>query len=149
MPSTPVDAHLDLSDPDLLADHLPLDEFAWLRRNEPIRWNPQDSVAAYGDAGFWALTRHVDVAAVTRSLGWSVEANSAFVRRLDPSDPTGESTKNLLLCMDPPRHTRGVGWETGASRRVPSPAWRTICASRLIGSFGRPSVKARAISWWT
>jgi cholest-4-en-3-one 26-monooxygenase len=35
-----------------------------------------------------------------------VEANSAFVRRLDPSDPTGESTKNLLLCMDPPRHTR-------------------------------------------
>jgi cholest-4-en-3-one 26-monooxygenase len=30
---------------------------------------------------------------------------------LDESDPTGESTKNLLLCMDPPRHTRvrGVG----------------------------------------
>ena len=27
MPSTPVDARLDLSDPDLLADHLPLDEF--------------------------------------------------------------------------------------------------------------------------
>jgi cholest-4-en-3-one 26-monooxygenase len=106
VPVTPVDTDLDLSDPDLLADHLPLDEFAWLRRNQPVRWNPQDSVAAYGDSGFWALTRHVDVSAVTRSLGWSVEANSAFVRRLDPSDPTGESTKNLLLCMDPPRHTR-------------------------------------------
>jgi cholest-4-en-3-one 26-monooxygenase len=106
VPSTPVDAHLDLSDPDLLADHLPSDEFAWLRRNQPVRWNPQASVAAYGDEGFWALTRHADVTAVTRSLGWSVEANSAFVRRLDESDPTGESTKNLLLCMDPPRHTR-------------------------------------------
>ena len=106
MPSPPVDARLDLSDPDLLADHLPLDEFAWLRRNQPIRWNPQPSMAAYGDTGFWALTRHADVTAVTRSLGWSVEANSAFVRRLDESDPTGESTKNLLLCMDPPRHTR-------------------------------------------
>jgi cholest-4-en-3-one 26-monooxygenase len=106
VPSTPVDARLDLTDPDLLADHLPLDEFAWLRRNQPIRWNPQPSLAAYGDAGFWALTRHADVTAVTRSLGWSVEANSAFVRRLDESDPTGESTKNLLLCMDPPRHTR-------------------------------------------
>ena len=35
-----------------------------------------------------------------------METNSAFVRRLDESDPTGESTKNLLLCMDPPRHTR-------------------------------------------
>ena len=32
--------------------------------------------------------------------------HSAFVRRLDESDPTGESTKDLLLCMDPPRHTR-------------------------------------------
>jgi cholest-4-en-3-one 26-monooxygenase len=106
VPSTPVDAGLDLSDPDLVADHLPLDEFAWLRRNQPVRWNPQPSAAAYGDAGFWALTRHADVTAVTRGLEWSVEANSAFVRRLDESDPTGESTKNLLLCMDPPRHTR-------------------------------------------
>jgi cholest-4-en-3-one 26-monooxygenase len=101
-----VDARLDLSDPDLLADHLPLDEFAWLRLNQPIRWNPQPSTAGYGDDGFWALTRHAEVTAVTRGLGWSVEANSAFVRRLDESDPTGESTKNLLLCMDPPRHTR-------------------------------------------
>ena len=63
-------------------------------------------MAAYGDGGFWAVTRHADVTAVTRSPEWSVEANSAFVRRLDESDPTGESTKNLLLCMDPPRHTR-------------------------------------------
>jgi cholest-4-en-3-one 26-monooxygenase len=106
VPSTPVDSHLDLSDPDLLADHLPLGEFAWLRRNQPIRWNPQPSAAGYGDAGFWALTRHADVSAVTRSPGWSVETKSAFVRRLDESDSTGESTKNLLLCMDPPRHTR-------------------------------------------
>ena len=106
MPSTPVDARLDLSDPDLLADHLPLDEFAWLRQHEPIRWNPQASEGGYGDGGFWALTRHADVTAVTRSPEWSVEAHSAFVRRLDESDPTGESTKNLLLCMDPPRHTR-------------------------------------------
>jgi len=103
---TPVDADFDLSDPDLVADRLPLDEFAWLRRNRPVRWNPQPSMAAYGDDGFWALTRHADVTEVTRSPAWSAEANSAFIRRLDESDPTGESTKNLLLCMDPPRHTR-------------------------------------------
>jgi cholest-4-en-3-one 26-monooxygenase len=103
---TPVDDRLDLSDPDLLADHLPLDEFAWLRRNQPVRWNNQDASGAYGDGGFWAVTRHADVTAVNRNPSWSVETNSAFVRRLDESDPTGESTKNLLLCMDPPRHTR-------------------------------------------
>jgi cholest-4-en-3-one 26-monooxygenase len=106
VPSTPVDAQLDLSDPDLLAHRLPLGEFAWLRRHQPIRWNPQPPQAGYGDAGYWAITRHADVTAVTRGVGWSVEANSSFVRRLDESDPTGESTKNLLLCMDPPRHTR-------------------------------------------
>jgi len=106
VPSTPVDAQLDLSDPDLLAHRLPLGEFAWLRRHQPIRWNPQPPLAGYGDAGYWAITRHADVTAVTRGVGWSVETNSSFVRRLDESDPTGESTKNLLLCMDPPRHTR-------------------------------------------
>src|ERR1700677_2223164 len=47
----PVDDRHDLSDPDLLADHLPLDEFAWLRRNEPVRWNPQTTAGAYGDGG--------------------------------------------------------------------------------------------------
>jgi cholest-4-en-3-one 26-monooxygenase len=105
--TTPVDAGLDLSDPDLLADRLPLDEFAWLRRHEPVRWNPQPADGSYhDDGGFWAVTRHADVTAVTRSTEWSVETNSAFVRRLDASDPTGASTKNLLLCMDPPRHTR-------------------------------------------
>ena len=106
MSLTPVDDRLDLSDPDLLADHLPLDEFAWLRQNQPARWNPQIASGAYGDGGFWAVTRHADVTAINRSSGWSVETNSAFVRRLDETDPTGESTKNLLLCMDPPRHTR-------------------------------------------
>ena len=47
MTPTPVDARLDLSDPVLLADRLPLEEFAWLRRNEPVRWNPQSDDDAY------------------------------------------------------------------------------------------------------
>ena len=147
MPSTPVDARLDLSDPDLLADHLPLDEFAWLRRNQPIRWNPQASMAGYGDAGFWALTRHADVTAVTRSPGWSVEANSAFVRRLDESDPTGESTKNLLLCMDPPRHTRvrRVGNRCFTPRALAG-LEDELYANEPTGSSGLPSTSARATS---
>ena len=145
MPSTPVDPGLDLSDPDLVADHLPLDEFAWLRRHQPVRWNPQPSVAAYGDDGFWAVTRHADLAAVTRGLEWSVEANSAFVRRLDESDPTGESTKNLLLCMDPPRHTRAQGWQP-VLHPAPWPGWRTNSANGRTGSCGRPSRTARATS---
>jgi cholest-4-en-3-one 26-monooxygenase len=103
----------DLSDPDLLADRLPLDEFAQLRQHDPVHWNAQDPVVSgHGDGGFWAVTRHADVTAVSIARGgWSVEQNSAFVRHLDASDAAREGTKDLLLCMDPPRHTRvrGVG----------------------------------------
>ena len=67
-------------------------------------------MAAYGDGGFWALTSHADVTAVTRAPGWSVEAHSAFVRRLDESDPTGETTKDLLVHGPPVAHrVRRVG----------------------------------------
>ena len=50
---------------------------------------PASLHGGYGDGGFWALTRHADVTAVTRSPGWSVEANSAFVRPLDDVRPDG------------------------------------------------------------
>jgi cholest-4-en-3-one 26-monooxygenase len=104
----------DLTDPDILADRLPLDEFDYLRREAPVFWNAQDpSASGHHDAGFWAITRHGDVKAVsTARTGWSAEENSAFVRLLDASDAARETTKELLLCMDPPRHTRVRGVAT-------------------------------------
>jgi hypothetical protein len=52
----------DLTDPDILADRLPLDEFAYLREKAPVFWNAQDPAASgHDDGGFWALTRHADV----------------------------------------------------------------------------------------
>ena len=104
----PVPPGFDLTDPDLLADRLPLDEFAFLRQESPVFWNAQDpATSGHHDGGFWAITRYVDVKALsTARTGWSVEENSAFVRLLDPSDLAREGTKELLLCMDPPRHTR-------------------------------------------
>lgn len=104
----------DLTDPDILADRLPLDEFAYLRQEAPVFWNIQDPAASgHHDGGFWALTRHADVKAVsTARTGWSAEENSAFVRLLDTSDAARDSMKELLLCMDPPRHTRVRGVAT-------------------------------------
>ena len=53
------------------------------------------------DGGFWALTRHADIKAVSSARhGWSVEEDSAFVRLLDPSDLARETSKELLLCME-------------------------------------------------
>ena len=65
VPSTPVDARFDLSDPDLIADHLPLEEFAWLRRNQPVRWNPQPPEAGYGDGEIAEIVGHVALSVFT------------------------------------------------------------------------------------
>ena len=106
--TTVVPPGFDLTDPDILADRLPLDEFAYLRQHAPVFWNAQArDLSGHDDGGFWALTRYDDVKAVsTARSGWSVEQDSAFVRLLDQSDAARDTTKELLLCMDPPRHTR-------------------------------------------
>lgn len=98
----------DLTDPDILADRLPLDEFAYLREHSPVFWNAQTPrLSGHRDGGFWALTRHDDVKAVSIARsGWSAEKESAFVRLLDQSEVAKDTTKELLLCMDPPRHNR-------------------------------------------
>jgi cholest-4-en-3-one 26-monooxygenase len=114
MTSIVVPPGFDLTDPDILADRLPLDEFAYLRAESPVFWNAQDPVdSGHHDAGFWAITRHADIKAVsTARTGWSAEKHSAFVRLLDSSDVARDTTKELLLCMDAPRHTRVRGVAT-------------------------------------
>lgn len=101
----------DLTDPGILAERLPLDEFAYLRSEAPVFWNAQDPLdSGHHDGGFWALTRHADIKMVSSARrGWSVETDSSFVRLLDSSDAARETTKELLLCMDRPRHTRVRG----------------------------------------
>jgi cholest-4-en-3-one 26-monooxygenase len=78
----------DLTDPDILADRLPLDEYAYLRENAPVFWNAQaPEQSGHDDGGFWALTRSDDVKTVsTARSGWPVERDSAFVRLLDQSE---------------------------------------------------------------
>jgi linalool 8-monooxygenase len=51
----------DLKDPVLYQNRAPHDVFARLRREAPVYWNPETD-----GPGFWALTRHVDIAEVSR-----------------------------------------------------------------------------------
>jgi len=106
--ATVVENGFDLTDPDILADRLPLDEYAFLRQHAPVFWNAQTpDQSGHHDGGFWALTRYDDVKSVsTGRRGWSAEEGSAFVRLLDQSEVARDTTSELLLCMDPPRHTR-------------------------------------------
>jgi cholest-4-en-3-one 26-monooxygenase len=101
----------DLTDPDLYASRVPQEEFALLRRSAPVRWNPQPRDMGFDDDGFWAVTKHRDVVAVSRdSDTWSSYENCAIVRF--PSGNTREQIelqRVIMLNIDPPHHTKVRG----------------------------------------
>jgi cholest-4-en-3-one 26-monooxygenase len=109
----PVPEGYDLTNPDIYAEKVPLDEFAWLRRSAPVFWNAQTvQSSSFDDGGLWVLSRHADVKAVSCAReGWSSEENTAIVR-FDGATvgyQEREIQKNMMLNMDEPRHTRVRG----------------------------------------
>ena len=67
MPSPDLPAGFDFTDPDIYADRLPIEELAHMRKVAPIWWNEQPKgVGAFGDGGYWVLTKHKDVKEVSR-----------------------------------------------------------------------------------
>jgi len=89
---------------DLLADawvkSVPHEAFDELRREDPVHWHPEPD-----GPGFWAVTRHADVAAVSRDPEtYSTEVGSVFI----PSQ-TEESLAQMrlsILNMDGSKHNR-------------------------------------------
>jgi cholest-4-en-3-one 26-monooxygenase len=111
MPEPQIAPGLDLTDPDLYAHRIPHEEFAALRRAAPVRWNPQPSDMGFNDDGFWAVTRHSDVVAISRdSDTFSSYENGAIIRF-----PSGNSREQvelqrvIMLNTDPPHHTKVRG----------------------------------------
>ncbi|MBO0825590.1 MAG: cytochrome P450, partial [Actinobacteria bacterium] len=99
---------VDLTDPDLNAERVPQEEFAELRRAAPVRWNPQPTDIGFCDDGFWAVTRHRDVVAVSRdSETWSSEENGALIRYMrGTSREQVVMQRVIMLNIDPPQHTK-------------------------------------------
>ncbi|XYI04325.1 hypothetical protein ACMHYB_21830 [Sorangium sp. So ce1128] len=52
---------VDILDPDLYLAGAPHDRFEILRREAPVYWHPEPA-----GRGFWAITRHADVARISR-----------------------------------------------------------------------------------
>jgi cholest-4-en-3-one 26-monooxygenase len=108
MPEPQIAPSLDLTDPDLYAHRVPHEEFAALRRAAPVRWNPQPGDMGFNDDGFWAVTRHKDVVAISRdSDTFSSYENGAIVRF--PSGNTRDQVelqRVIMLNTDPPHHTK-------------------------------------------
>lgn len=97
---------MQLTDVDLMEDtwstRVPHETFDLLRREAPVFWHELDDEKA---PGFWAVTRHADVRAISRDTAtYSSEAMGTFI-----ADPTPEGLAQMrmtLLNMDPPRHNR-------------------------------------------
>ena len=100
----------DFTDPDVYAERLPVGELAELRRTAPVWWNAQQHGAeAFGDDGYWLITRHADVRDVSlRDDVFSSAANCIVPRYPDEESGRGqiEAGRFSMINMDAPQHSR-------------------------------------------
>ncbi len=95
---------INLIDPDVYQrSGPPHEQFAWLREHDPVHWHADGGEPGW--PGFWALTRHEDIAHISRrpelfsssrrlALFGEVPEEHIVLQRL------------MMLNMDPPQHTR-------------------------------------------
>ncbi|CAM3707010.1 cytochrome P450 [Nocardiopsis rhodophaea] len=99
----------DFTDPDLIAERIPHEEFAALRATRSVYWNPQPAASGFDDGGLWILSRHADVreASINADL-YSTHANTAIVRFYEGMSTEGLEVQrqNMLINIDPPEHTK-------------------------------------------
>jgi cholest-4-en-3-one 26-monooxygenase len=110
MPSPNLPNGFDFTDPDVYAERLPAEELAELRRAAPVWWNQQRHGAeAFGDDGYWLVTRHHDVREVSlRDDVFSSAANCIVPRYRDEDSGRGqiEAGRFSMINMDAPQHSR-------------------------------------------
>ncbi|WP_193611476.1 cytochrome P450 [Nocardioides lijunqiniae] len=102
----------DFTDPDVNLRGVPHDEFRLARQSSPVRWVEQDAEMTSGFAeeagsGYFAVTRHEDVTAISKdSKNWSTAENGAIIRF--PGAMLREQIelqRVILINQDPPEHT--------------------------------------------
>ena len=100
----------DPTNPELNEVGIPLNEFAELRKTAPVWWVDQkpDASAGFDDNGFWAVTKHADIAAISKnSKDFSSNADGAIIRFApDMTREQVELQGVMLLNQDPPDHTK-------------------------------------------
>jgi cholest-4-en-3-one 26-monooxygenase len=95
---------MKLDEIDLLAETwshgVPHDAFDALRTDDPVHWHPEPD-----GPGFWAVTRHADVVAVSRDTEtYSSELGCTFIDT--QTDEALAQMRLTILNMDPPKHNR-------------------------------------------
>ncbi|MBO9520888.1 MAG: cytochrome P450 [Nocardioidaceae bacterium] len=107
-PALPV--AFDPTDPGLCEERIPLQEFLELRRTAPVYWVEQapEARAGFNDTGFWAISRHEDILAVSKNgKDFSANENGVIIRfAADMTREQVEMQNVMLVNQDPPDHTK-------------------------------------------
>jgi cholest-4-en-3-one 26-monooxygenase len=112
---------VNLVDPDVFVHGVRHDAFAVLRRDHPVYWNEEPP--EYGP-GFWNLTRHQDVVAVSRDPDTFSSAQGINITYPPGMDPkVVNALIGGMITMDPPLHN--------AYRRVALPFFTKSALDRL------------------
>ncbi|WP_028644379.1 cytochrome P450 [Nocardioides sp. URHA0020] len=106
----------DFTDPDVNQQAIPYDKFREARQTNPISWVEQpweqrSGFAEESGTGYWAVTRHEDVSAISKdSKNWSTAENGAIIRFPDVMERGQiELQRVILINQDPPEHTQTRG----------------------------------------
>ncbi|WP_321163503.1 MULTISPECIES: cytochrome P450 [unclassified Nocardioides] len=101
----------DPTDPGLIEERIPHEEFRAMRQGSPVHWvaQPQEARAGFrGAEGYWALTKHEDIAAVSKnSKSFSTAKQGAIIRFAPDMTPEQIDLQGVMLInQDPPDHTK-------------------------------------------
>ena len=92
--------HIDLLSPASFANGQPHEQFRWLRDNSPVHWHREPD-----GPGFWAVTRYEDVRAVGRDAEHFSSVPTIMIPDPAPGSGMDFGDHQMMLMMDPPRHT--------------------------------------------
>ena len=112
MAAPDIPAGFDFTDPDIYTTRVPARELAELRRAAPVWWVAQRrGSAGFDDEGYWAVTRHADILAISKTPDlYSSSENTALIRFAEGTPRESiEMQRIILLNMDPPDHTKQRG----------------------------------------
>ena len=136
----------DFTDPFVNEEAIPHEQFLALRRSAPVTWVEQapgsyDGMAEESGSGYFAVSKHADVAAVSKNTkDFSTSENGAIIRFSEGIlREQVELQRVILINQDPPEHT--------ATRHIISRAFtpRSIAALEEIMTERAAKIVADAV----
>lgn len=91
---------IDLLSTESFASGHPLDQYRWLRDNDPVHWHEEPD-----GPGFWVLSRYDDVAEIGRQPMTFSSEPTIMIADPEPGMDLSVGDHKMMLTMDPPQHT--------------------------------------------